>query len=170
MSLARPSRVRTVKRGEAIILFAVASYMFAISAAAVDEIRDATSLKPFKPSPRLRIPTIRHTLTREGRTSFVVDANLHFHLLPSPVTRVVILRNVPIAIAVEQTHRMTEVSSLIALPHAFTGEERNWYRGLALIGEDVVPVVNPKAFLDEAQLERLQAEYATVFAAKGATA
>ena len=65
MSLARPTRAHAVKRGEAMILFAVASYLFAISAAAVDEIRSATSLEPFTPSPRVRVPTVRYTMTRQ---------------------------------------------------------------------------------------------------------
>lgn len=170
MSLARHSRVRTVKRGEAMILFAVASHTFVIAASAVDEIRDAAAMKAFTPSPRLRVPMVNHTLTRDGKTAFVVNANTHFRLLPSPMTRVLLLRNAPVGLAVGQTHRMTEVSALYALPHAFSGEERNWYRGLALIGEDVVPVVNPSAFLDEEQLERLHVEYAAILTAKGATA
>ena len=170
MSLARNSRVRAVKRGEAMILFAVASYTFAIAATAVDEIRDAAALKPFTPSPRLRVPMVNHTLTRDNKIAFVVNGNTHFRLLPSPMTRVLLLRNAPVGLAVGQTHRMTEVSALYTLPRAFTGEERNWYRGLALIGDDVVPVMNPAAFLDEEQLERLHAEYAAIIRTKGATA
>lgn len=170
MSLARPTRAHAVKRGEAMILFAVASYSFAISASAVEEIRSATSLDPFTPSPRVRIPAVRYTMTRQGRTTFVVDANLHFRILPSPVTRVLMLRNSPVGLAVGQTHRMTEISSLYALPRAFSGVEREWYRGLALFGEDVVPVVNPAAFLDEAQLERLTLAFSGQLPAKGATA
>jgi len=46
---------------------------------------------------------------------------------------------------------MTEISALYALPHAFTGQERQWYRGLAVLAgtdgqPEVVPVVNPDAF------------------------
>jgi chemotaxis signal transduction protein len=159
-----------VKRGEAMILFAVASYTFAISASAVDEIRSADALQSFTPSPRLRVPEVRHTLKRDGKTLFVVDANLHFRLLPSRITRVLLLRNVPIGIAVNETHRMTEVSAVYSLPRAFKGEERDWYRGVALIGEDVIPVVNPSAFLDEEQLQRLQLEIASERSTKGATA
>jgi chemotaxis signal transduction protein len=169
MSLARPTRARPAKRGEAMILFAVAHYTFAISAAAVDEIRDAVAMKPFAPSPRFRVPTVLHTLTRDSRTAFVVNANMHLRLLPSPITRVLLLRNAPIGLAVGETHRMTEISLLYALPRAFTGEERSWYRGLALIDDNVVPVINPAVLLDNAQLERLQVEYSVVIA-KGATA
>jgi chemotaxis signal transduction protein len=153
-----------------MILFSVADYTFAISASAVDEIRDAAALKPFTPSPRLRVPTVFNTLTRDGKTIFVVSANTHFRMLPSPVTRVLLLRNAHIGVAVGQTHRMMEVSSLYALPRAFTGEERTWYRGLALMGENVVPVVQPDCFLDSAQLERLQLELRIAPVAKGATA
>ena len=170
MSLARPIRAHAAKRGEAMILFEVASSLFAISAAAVEEIRSASTLEPFTPSPRVRVPTVRYTMTRQARTTFVVDANLHFRILPSPITRVLMLRNSPVGVAVGQTHRMTEISSLYALPQAFTGIEREWYRGLALFGEDVVPVVNPAAFLDQAQLERLQLGFGKQNPAKGATA
>ena len=170
MSLARAKRVRSTKRGEAMILFGVGAYVFGVSAAAVDEIRSADALKPFTPLPRMRVPTVRYTLLRDGKTFFVVDANLHFGMKASPVTRVLLLRHSPVALAVGQTHRMTEIAALYSLPHAFTGKEREWYRGLALMGEDLVPVVSPAALLDEMQLEQLRMAYSTERAVKGATA
>jgi chemotaxis signal transduction protein len=170
MSLARATRVRTTRRGEPMILFTVASFTFAISASVVDEIRSADVLKPFTPSPWLHTPTVRFTATHHNSTVFVVEANLHFRILPSPLTRVLLLRNRPVGIAVEQTHRMIEISTLYSLSRAFTGEEREWYRGLALMGEDVIPVVNPAAFLDEGQLERLRDTLSTRAQSKGAIA
>jgi hypothetical protein len=42
---------------------------------------------------------------------------------------------------------MTTVPNVLPLPHAFCGEERKWYLGLAVLDEHVVPVVNPACFL-----------------------
>jgi chemotaxis signal transduction protein len=170
MSLARPKRVRSTKRGEAMILFAVGPHVFGISASAVDEIRSADMLMPFTPSPRLRVPTVRYTAMRDSKTFFVVDAHVHFGVQPAPVTRVLLLRQSPVALAVGQTHRMTEISALYSLPRAFTGKEREWYRGLALMGEDLVPVINPAALLDEVQVQQLQIACSTERVARGATA
>jgi len=70
---------------------------------------------------------------------------------------VLILRNAPTAVLVDSTDRILEISALHALPRAFVHEERGWYRGLAVMGGDVVPVVNHNAFLDKAELEVLRA-------------
>jgi chemotaxis signal transduction protein len=166
MSFARKARP-VVKRGEAMILFTVACYTFAIAASAVDEIRGIDSMQ-WITTPK--VAKVRHTLVREGKTLFVIDANLHFRMLPSHATRVIVLRGAPLAVAVDQTHRMTEITALYALPQAFKGEERHWYRGLALIGEDVVPVVNPAAFITPGELERLNRASGSESGAQGATA
>jgi hypothetical protein len=46
---------------------------------------------------------------------------------------------------------MAEVGALHPLPQAFCGKEREWYRGLVVLGEgaaeQVVPMVEPEAFL-----------------------
>ena len=77
--------------------------------------------------------------------------------------RVLILRNTSTAVLVDSTDRMTDISVLHALPRAFTRDERIWYRGLAVVNGEVVPVVNPGAFLSKSEqeivrhgLERLQ--------------
>ena len=88
---------------------------------------------------------------------FVVSAAAHFQLPPSRPSRVLILRNAPTAVLVDSTDRILEISALHALPRAFVHEERGWYRGLAVMGGDVVPVVNHNAFLDKAELEVLRA-------------
>ena len=58
---------------------------------------------------------------------------------------------------VDSTDRMAEISVLHALPQAFSGEERKWYRGLAVLDDNVVPVVNHKAFLSSANVFELKA-------------
>jgi len=141
---------------EDVILFNVGGFRFAIAAGAVSEIRSLEGLQPFAPgSGYMRITKVDFTLERGGVTYFIVDGGRHFHLArleePSPA-RVLILRQEAVAVSVDSTDRMVEISMLHALPQAFSGEERSWYRGLAVLNGDVVPVVNHNAFLSKAEL------------------
>jgi hypothetical protein len=80
---------------------------------------------------------------------------------------VLLLGSVPVALKVDAIVRMTEVQRVLPLPQAFQGEERNWYTGLSLVDETVVPVVSPDAFLshyDMTALESLATELARVTA------
>jgi chemotaxis signal transduction protein len=148
---------KTHRRSEAVILFSVAANIFAISASAVEEIRSAQDLRPLAAAyPHLKFGKVRHAITRDGKTFFVVDANMHFRMLPSHPTRVLLLRGTRIALMVDAIDRMTEISTLYSLPRAFHGEERVWYRGLALLNDQVIPVVSPAAFLSKAELDLVQ--------------
>jgi len=89
----------------------------------------------------------------------VVEGNMHFHLPNSHVQRLLLLRDFPVAMSVDMVNRMAEITHLHALPRGFQGEERDWYRGLALLEEDVVPVVNPASLLDVRTIESLQAAF-----------
>ena len=143
---------------EDVIVFIVGGFRFAISAAAVKEIRSMEGLHPFTLGGiAAQISKLTYTLERGGTTYFVVDAAQHFQLLPSQPSRVLILRNAPTAVLVDCTDRIMEISALHALPRAFTHEERGWYRGLAVVNGAVVPVVNHNAFLNKAELEILRA-------------
>jgi chemotaxis signal transduction protein len=158
---------RSVRRTEAVILFAVAGHAFAINAAAVEEIRDTADLRPLRGASGAKVS---YTVQRDQHTYFVVDANQHLRLLSSHPTRVLLLRNSCLALSVDSIDRMAEITQLHSLPRAFQGEERNWYRGLALIGEQVVPVINPAAFLNSEELAILEsaANSRTSGIAKGA--
>ena len=152
---------------EAVILFAVGEYRFAIAANAVEEIRNLQGLKPLPPgavTPRLA--KFRQTLERDRKRYFVVDSNLHFRLFPSKATRLLELRESNAAVAVDNTDRIIEIGQLHALPRAFGGEERQWYRGLAMIDDKVVPVVNPAAFMSRSEYTVLQAAIAGAEAAE----
>lgn len=149
---------------EGVILFSVSGQKFAIAAGAVNEIRNCEGMHEFSVGAISgQVEKLRYTLERGGTTYLVVDAATHFHL-PAPTPgRVLILRNSGAALLVDSTDRMIDIFALHALPRAFTGEERCWYRGLAVIAEEVVPVVDPAAFLTKAEqeivrrgLERLQ--------------
>jgi chemotaxis signal transduction protein len=143
---------------EDVIVFAVSGFKLAIAAGAVKEIRGMEGLHPFTLGGiSTQIAKLKYTLERNGATYFVVDAAQHFKLPPSHPSRVMVLRNVPTGVLVDSTDRIMEISALHALPPAFTHEERGWYRGLAVVNGQVVPVVNHGAFLNRAELETLRA-------------
>jgi chemotaxis signal transduction protein len=143
---------------EDVIVFAVSGFKLAIAAGAVKEIRGMEDLHPFTLGGiSAQIAKLQFTLERNGTTYFVVDAAQHFQLPPSHPSRVMVLRNVPTGVLVDSTDRIMEISALHALPPAFTHAERGWYRGLAVVSGQVVPVVNHGAFLNRAELETLRA-------------
>jgi chemotaxis signal transduction protein len=170
MKLGRIEKRKTrSRRGEAVILFTVAGQKFAIAADAVEEIRSTEGMKPLAHS-FARGTKVRHMLLRDHRQYPVIDTNVHLRMLSSHPTRLLLLRQ-HLAMTADSIERMAEIATLHPLPKAFAGEERQWYRGLALLGEDVVPVLNSAALLSPAELEALApamtvaAEHAT---AKGA--
>jgi chemotaxis signal transduction protein len=163
-----PRHKKRVERaaGYPVILFTIGDNLFAIGAAAVNEIQSLQGLQPLGAQPR-QFGKVRHTIIREGRRYWVVDGNIHFGMLPTRSTRVLLLGSVPVALKVDAIVRMTEVQRVLPLPQAFQGEERNWYTGLSLVDETVVPVVSPDAFLshyDMTTLESLATELARVTA------
>lgn len=143
---------------EDVIVFAVGGFKLAIAAGVVKEIRGMEDLHAFTLGGiSAQIAKLKYTLERNGTTYFVVDAAQHFQLPESHGSRVLVLRNAPTGVLVDSTDRIMEISSLHALPRAFTHEERGWYRGLAVVNGVVVPVVNHHAFLNKAELEILRA-------------
>src|SRR5947209_9666718 len=84
-----------------------------------------------------KLAKVKFTLVREKKdrekTYFVVDANSHFRVPASKSSRVLVMRNSPVALVVDGIDRMMQIAAVIEMPQAFTGEERNWYRGLALM-------------------------------------
>ena len=154
MKLARleTRRPRAARRSEPVILFAVGGTSFAIAAAAVEEIRGPQGLRPLaSDAAHGSLAKVRHTLERAGKTFLVVDAAFHFQTPRVQPSRLLMLRNSPVAVAVECIDRMAEIQTLYPLPAAFRGDERRWYRGLALIAGQVVPVVDPEMFLTRAE-------------------
>jgi chemotaxis protein histidine kinase CheA len=143
---------------EGVILFTVGGFKFAITAGAVKEIRGLEGLNAFTLGGiSERVDKLRYTLERGGTTYFVVDASRHFRLAASSPGRVLVLRNSSTAVLVDSTDRMTDISTLHALPNAFQSDERTWYRGLAILNGEVVPVVNASAFLSAAEQDVLRA-------------
>ena len=77
----------------------------------------------------------------------VVSGCAHFGLRVTRPTLVLILRQIRAAVLVDSIERMAEIPSVYALPQAFHGEERQWYRGLAYLEDRVIPVIKPDGFL-----------------------
>lgn len=160
MRLVRNKKKAQRANGYPVILFTIGESMFAIGAAAVTEIQSLQGMRAIGGQPR-QFGKVRHTITREGRRYWVVDGNVHFAMMPTHSTRVLLLDETPIALMVDAIVRMTEIGRMLPLPKAFHGEERNWYRGLALVDGTVVPVVNPGALLSHYDMTALeQAELA----------
>ena len=153
----RPQPPPTPVSREDVILFTVSGFRFVIAAGAVHEIRGLQGLQPFSLGRiSVQLAKLKYTLERSGTTYFVVDAAFHFRLTPSHPSRLLILRNIPAAVLVDSTDRMMGISALHGLPQAFTHEERGWYRGLAVMDGEVVPVVNHNAFLSKTEQEKLR--------------
>lgn len=153
MKILRNARRKPLSRpGEAAILFAIGEYTFLIAAEEVEEIRDMHGLVSVATATmRTSVEKIKSTVEKAGLTYFVIDGSLHFQLMPSRPTRLMMLRNQPVAVTVESIDRMTEIGKVLPLPKAFTGPERLWYRGLTIANDKVVPVVNGTAFLTAAE-------------------
>jgi chemotaxis signal transduction protein len=170
MRPARDKKTRSSRRSEPVILFTVGATRFAIAANAVDEIRNMDGLQPAPPARHPKLAKIKHLLEREHKMYFVVDANLHYHMFPSKHARVLVLRDSVVAVLVDNIERMAEITLLHPLPHAFTGEERGWYRGLVVLDEQVVPVVSPASFLSKAEHSLMSAALTEKPVQRGATA
>jgi chemotaxis signal transduction protein len=140
-------------RTEQIILFRASNELFAISSGSVQEVRSVDSLAgaPVAISePNLR--KVRHALRRGDKNLYVVNSALHFGLRPSPATLIFLLRKSRVALLVDSIEKMTTMTVLQALPGAFCHEERVWYRGLTVLDQNVIPVVDPKGFLTNEEL------------------
>ena len=147
-------------RSEQIILFRCSSQIFAISSASVQEVRSVDSLAGL--AAEINIPSVlkvRHMLQRGERSIYVVNVALHLGLKPSPVALIFLLRKSRVALLLDGIEKMTTMTRLQALPAAFCGEERDWYRGLTVLDQNVLPVLNPGGFLSTEDL--LQLDLAT---------
>jgi len=145
-------------RTEQIILFRASREIFAISSASVQEVRSVDSLAgaPVAVSePTLK--KIRHAIRRGDKNVYVVNTAIHFGLRPSPAALVFLLRKSRVALLVDSIEKMTTMTRLQALPGAFCNEEHAWYRGLTVIDQNVIPVVDPTGFLSGDELFLLDA-------------
>jgi chemotaxis signal transduction protein len=141
-------RSRRLRRVEPVILFSVAHQTFVIAAEAVQEIRSTDSMGGTAVEiDHPQLEKVRHTIERAPRAYYVVNAGVHFGLPVTRPTLVLILRQVRVAVLVDRIERMTEISAVHPLPHAYSGAERRWYRGLVYLDDYVLPMIDPAGFL-----------------------
>jgi chemotaxis signal transduction protein len=163
MKFASYQSAKPRRRGpsEQIILFSVSNQMFAIAANSVQEIRSTDSLAGTACEIRpLDLQKVRHTIERARHTYYVINAAIHFGLSVSPPTLVLILRQQHVAVLIDRIERMTDISAAYPLPHAFTGDERHWYRALIFVDDRVVPLVDPAGFLTPSELRSVESAIA----------
>jgi chemotaxis signal transduction protein len=143
-------------RSEQIILFRCSSQLLAISSSSVQEVRSVDSLAGLAAD--ISVPGIRkvrHVLQRGDRSIYVVNVALHFGLKPTPAGLIFLLRKSRVALLLDGIEKMTTMTRLQSLPVAFCNEERQWYRGLTVLEQNVLPVVNPTGFLTSEEFLQL---------------
>jgi chemotaxis signal transduction protein len=157
MRLSAPQKIAPPRR-EQIILFRASNQLFAISSASVQEVRSVDSLAGAAVEVNeSSLAKVRHAIHRGDLNLYVVNAALHFELRPTPAALIFLLRKSRIAILVDGIEKMTSMTRLQALPGAFCHEERTWYRGLTVLDQNVIPVVNPAGFLTAEEISLLDA-------------
>jgi len=145
-------------RTEQIILFRASSEIFAVSSGSVQEVRSVDSLAGAPVTvtePTLK--KVRHAIRRGDKSVYVVNAAVHFGLRPSQPALIFLLRKSRVALLVDGIEKMTTMTRLQALPGAFCHDERVWYRGLTVLDQNVIPVVDPGGFLTRDELFLLDA-------------
>lgn len=162
MRITRNSRAKSAPQVEDVILFAVHDRRFAIAANAVDEIRNLDGLQPHAMGfLQSKLARVKFSLVRENKdkekTNYIVDAGAQYGIAGNKPSRVLVFRHCSGGLLVDNIDRMAQISTVIALPLAFTGEERSWYRGLAVIEGQVIPVVNPEAIINKGEVAVLTA-------------
>jgi chemotaxis signal transduction protein len=172
VKIERSQRKPAARQSEDMIILVVAGLRFGIAATAVEEIRNPDGMKPYKPAFLSKLGKIKYTIARAKKGSatmnFVVDAGEFLHLGKSCSGRLLILRETTGALLVDSVDRMAQIASVLPLPQAFQGDECKWYRGLAIVDGQVVPVLNPDAILSKGEAAVLMAEGKSMPAAAGA--
>ncbi len=156
MQLPAPNK-SAVLRTEQIILFRVSEQLFAVSSGSVQEVRSVDSLAGS--ATELVAPgltKVRHIVRRGDKSLFVVNGALHFGLPPTSGSLVFVLRGTHTALLIDGIEKMATMTRLQALPQAFCHEERDWYRGVTALDQNVVPVVKPDGFLTLGEIALLE--------------
>jgi hypothetical protein len=67
-------------------------------------------------------------IPRGRRNYYVVHGGDHFRITATRPALVLVLRQSRVAVLVDTIESMATISRLHGLPHAFVGDERQWYR------------------------------------------
>jgi chemotaxis signal transduction protein len=128
------------RRGEPVVIFRLGSQRFVIASAEVEEIRD---LPPGNLPPSV-------AARGNGRPIPVIAADRVFGVSPVKLEQLLVLKARRVAVAISQIEGMAELREIVALPRGFHGQERSWYRGLGLVRQQIMPVVNAAIFVEKA--------------------
>ena len=157
MRLAVPVKHKPA-RSEQIILFRISDQLFAVSSSSVQEVRGIDTLAGG--AGEINAPglaKVQRFIRRGGKTLFIVNGATLFGLSPSQGLLLFVLCNTRTALVVDSIEKMTAMTTLQALPFSFCHEERQWYRGLTALEQNVVPVVRPEGLLSPDELMLLDA-------------
>ena len=114
---------------EPVILFTAGGMRFAVAASEVAEIRDAAERGAF----------------HGPKGTEAIDFAMRVGLSAGRLEHFVVLKpgncSLGVTLGVTEVERMTTLPRVVPLPGLFRGAERQWYRGLLLLENDVVPLV-----------------------------
>lgn len=124
LSGSRPAKAVAATAGP-VILFTAGGRRFALDASQVEEIRDCDDRTP----------------NRKLKGPEPLDFALCVGLGAGILERAVVLKPGMYSLGVTGVERMTTLPKVVPLPDLFRGAERQWYRGLLLLENDVVPLL-----------------------------
>jgi hypothetical protein len=122
--ISRPAKTVAATAGP-VILFTAGGMRFAVEASEVEEIRD-----------RDERAAIRKLKEPES-----IDFAQQVGLGTGRLERFVVLKPGDCSLGVTEVERMTSLPRMVPLPRVFRGAERQWYRALLLLENDVIPLV-----------------------------
>ena len=143
-----------VRRGEPALIFRAGGHRFVISSAEIAEVRD---LQPGASGSLPQWVVVRGT----AGMLRVVSADHFFGVRSAAQQQLLVLAHRGVAVGIEKIENVAELREIVALPRAFHGPERRWYRGLALLEGNIVPVVNGAVFAQAASFTPTQAATAS---------
>lgn len=121
-----------------VILFTAGGTRFAIEATEVEEIRDRDD----------------RTAIRKLKGYESIDFALQVGLGAGILERFVVLKPGEVSLGVTEVERMTILPKVVPLPGLFRGAERQWYRGLLVLENDVIPLVRTEYWRKAGALAR----------------
>lgn len=142
--LSRQVKPVAAAAGPPVILFTAGGVRFAVEASEVAEIRDgedrgaACRLKGSAPVDfALQVGLgagrmVRYLVLKPGEGSLSASQSATQGVVPG------------VTLGVTEVERMTSLPKVVPLPGLFLGAERQWYRGLLLLENEVVPLVRTK--------------------------
>jgi len=124
LSIARPLGPAALTAGP-VILFTAGGMRFAVAADEVQEVRGGDE----------------RTTMRKLKGTELIDFALQVGLGEGILERLLVLKPGECALEVTDVERMASIPKVVSLPGMFRGMERQWYRGLLLLENEVVPLV-----------------------------